>query len=220
EVVVAGNVGKVVRFFVGTEGALAQRSEHSGRRGESGRAERGAGRGQYRRLQKPPAILVDGLRGDVRFTQIGGTTDADEHGDDLPRCAERSAYACGNRDAPHKRGRRTLPVVTSNRPLTPRLYCAAPAQAGAAEEHREARGSPLMPGSLAAFQRRCRAPAYPTHTRALRNIRSQGPSSPQPAGCQECCTVRNTRSGCGMNDRKRPSRLLMPVMPTGEPLGL
>lgn len=60
----------------------------------------------------------------------------------------------------------------------------------------------------------------PTHTRALRNSRIQGPSSPQASGCQECCTVRNTRSGWGIRRVTRPSRVVSPVMPSGEPLGL
>jgi hypothetical protein len=51
-------------------------------------------------------------------------------------------------------------------------------------------------------------------------MRSQGPSSSQSSGCQECCTVRNTRSGCGIMMVKRPSLVVSPVMPAGEPLGL
>lgn len=36
---------------------------------------------------------------------------------------------------------------------------------------------------------------YPSHTRALRNIRIQAPSSCHWEGYQEFCTARNTRSG-------------------------
>ena len=62
--------------------------------------------------------------------------------------------------------------------------------------------------------------AYPTHRRALRNMRSHGPSSPQLSGCHEFWTVRNTRSGCGISTVKRPSGVVRPVIPAGEPLGL
>ena len=44
----------------------------------------------------------------------------------------------------------------------------------------------------------------PTQARALSNSRCQGEHSPQSAGCQESCVVRNTRSGCGiMTSRAR-----------------
>ncbi len=59
-----------------------------------------------------------------------------------------------------------------------------------------------------------------THTRALRNMRSQPPSSCHSSGRQEFCTARNTRSGCGIMMVTRPSRLVRPVIPRGEPLGL
>ena len=55
--------------------------------------------------------------------------------------------------------------------------------------------------------------------RALRNIRIQGPSSPQDCGCQEFCVVRATRSGCGIIMVARPSSLLSPQMPPAEPFG-
>ena len=45
----------------------------------------------------------------------------------------------------------------------------------------------------------------PTQTRALRNIRIHGLSSPHSRGCHDSCTVRNTRSGCGMIIVTRPS---------------
>src|SRR6266508_875247 len=61
---------------------------------------------------------------------------------------------------------------------------------------------------------------HPTQTLALRNIRIHGESSPQSSGCQDICTVRNTRSGCGMRIVKRPSAVVNPVMPPREPLGL
>ena len=59
-----------------------------------------------------------------------------------------------------------------------------------------------------------------TQRRALRNMRSQGLSSDQSLGCQDICTVRNTRSGCGIMMVKRPSGVVTPVRPSGEPLGL
>ena len=61
---------------------------------------------------------------------------------------------------------------------------------------------------------------YPTHFRALRNMRIHGESSPRLSGCQDICTVRNTRSGCGIMIVKRPSAVVTPVMPAGEPFGL
>src|SRR5215468_10346887 len=60
----------------------------------------------------------------------------------------------------------------------------------------------------------------PSHTRALRNIRIHGESSPQSAGCHDICTVRKPRSGCGIRIEKRPSAVVRPVIPLGEPLGL
>ena len=66
-----------------------------------------------------------------------------------------------------------------------------------------------------------RSPAQPTHTRALRNMRIHGAVlAPLRPGCQEFCTVRNTRSGCGIRMVTRPSRLVRPVMPRGEPFGI
>ncbi len=62
--------------------------------------------------------------------------------------------------------------------------------------------------------------SYPTHFLAFLNIRIHGPSSPQPSGCHECCTARNTRSGCGIMMVKRPSGVVRPVMPWAEPLEL
>jgi len=59
-----------------------------------------------------------------------------------------------------------------------------------------------------------------TQTRALRNIRIQGASSFQSSDRHEFCTARNTRSGCGIMIVTRPSRLVRPVMPRGEPFGL
>lgn len=60
----------------------------------------------------------------------------------------------------------------------------------------------------------------PHHTRALRNMRSHGESSPQPAGCQLRLTERGVRSGCGIKMVARPSVLVRPVMPSGDPFGL
>ena len=47
------------------------------------------------------------------------------------------------------------------------------------------------------------SPVYPLHFRALRNMRIHGESSPRFSGCQDICTVRNTRSGCGIMIVKR-----------------
>ena len=59
-----------------------------------------------------------------------------------------------------------------------------------------------------------------TQTRALRNMRIQGASSFQSSERHEFCTARNTRSGCGIMIVTRPSRLVKPVIPRGEPFGL
>ena len=64
-------------------------------------------------------------------------------------------------------------------------------------------GSGFCDDAVVPIKRAClsRAPepftehVYPTHTRAFRNNRIQGASSCQLCGCQEYCTVRNTRSG-------------------------
>jgi hypothetical protein len=61
---------------------------------------------------------------------------------------------------------------------------------------------------------------HPTQRRALRNMRSHGESSPQFSGCQDICTVRKTRSGCGIMIVKRPSAVVTAVRPPGEPFGL
>jgi ADP-ribosyl-[dinitrogen reductase] hydrolase len=60
----------------------------------------------------------------------------------------------------------------------------------------------------------------PTQRRALRNIRIHGESSPQPSGCHDICAVRNTRSGCGIMIVNRPSAVVRPATPAGEPFGL
>ncbi len=49
---------------------------------------------------------------------------------------------------------------------------------------------------------------------------SHGLFSPQPSGCQDICTVRKMRSGCGIMIVKRPSGVVTPAMPAGEPFGL
>lgn len=61
---------------------------------------------------------------------------------------------------------------------------------------------------------------HASHRRALRNRRRHGASSTQPSGCQEFCTARTTLSGCGIMIVTRPSRLVRPVIPSGEPFGL
>ena len=93
-----------------------------------------------------------------------------------------------------------------------------PARGRAADQVPDARGSQAAdhpePAAAAVLtkavkdcgpRRRSSERHYPTHTRALRNIRIHGLSSPQSSGCQEHCTVRNTRSGCGIRIVKRPS---------------
>ncbi len=66
----------------------------------------------------------------------------------------------------------------------------------------------------------CLETFQPTQRRALRNMRIQGESSTERLGAQDICTVRKTRSGWGMTTVKRPSGVVSPVMPAGEPLGL
>src|SRR5258706_6727405 len=51
-------------------------------------------------------------------------------------------------------------------------------------------------------------------------MRIHGESSPQPGGCHESRSVRNTRSGCGMRMVKRPSGVVSAVTPSAEPFGL
>jgi len=60
----------------------------------------------------------------------------------------------------------------------------------------------------------------PSQRRALRNRRIHGESSPSAAGFHDICTVRRTRSGCGITIVKRPSGVVRPVIPPGEPFGL
>ncbi len=50
-------------------------------------------------------------------------------------------------------------------------------------------------------------------------MRIHGESSPRLSGCQDICTVRKTRSGCGIMIVKRPSNVVTPVIPAGEPFG-
>jgi hypothetical protein len=94
---------------------------------------------------------------------------------------------------------------------------------GVSHGHRRLR-SAHGAGAAARVQRQALSTPAPRHQpsqrRALRNIRIQGESSPSPGGCQDICTVRRTRSGCGMTIVKRPSDVVSPVMPPGEPLGL
>jgi hypothetical protein len=61
---------------------------------------------------------------------------------------------------------------------------------------------------------------YPTHLRELRNMRIHGESSPQASGCHEFCTVRKTRSACGISTVNLPSGVVTEVIPCGEPFGL
>jgi hypothetical protein len=61
---------------------------------------------------------------------------------------------------------------------------------------------------------------YPTHRRAFWKRRNQGPSSyGHSRGSQEYCRRRKERSGWGIRIVTRPSALVRPVIPSGEPLG-
>ena len=59
-----------------------------------------------------------------------------------------------------------------------------------------------------------------THARALANSLCHGESSGQSAGAQLKLARRRVRSGCGIRMVARPSSLVSPAMPSGEPLGL
>jgi hypothetical protein len=59
-----------------------------------------------------------------------------------------------------------------------------------------------------------------TQVRALSKSCCHGEHSPHSRGCHESCTVRNTRSGCGIMTVTRPSAFVRPAMPWGEPFGL
>lgn len=50
-------------------------------------------------------------------------------------------------------------------------------------------------------------------------MRIHGEHSPQKSGAQDCCTVLNTLSACGINTVKRPSGVVTEVIPCGEPFG-
>ncbi len=89
---------------------------------------------------------------------------------------------------------------------------------------------PLLPDALLTRgprgpdpPRRCarqRPAAYFSARRALRNIRSQGLSALVSPPLQLICTLRSTRSGCGISAVTRPSAVVTPVRPPGLPLGL
>ena len=51
-------------------------------------------------------------------------------------------------------------------------------------------------------------------------MRIQGEKAPISRGCQDSCTVRWLRSGCGIMIVKRPSGVVTEVTPPIEPLGL
>ena len=96
----------------------------------------------------------------------------------------------------------------------------APAASDDLPQVRRSRHRP-RPGAERQSGGECRAPcARPTNTRALRNSRIQPPSSDHSFGRQEFCTVRNTRSGCGITEVTRPSALHSPARPSAEPFGL
>ena len=60
---------------------------------------------------------------------------------------------------------------------------------------------------------------YPTHPLAFLNNLIHGESSPASSGAQDICTVLNTRSGCSIRIVNRPSAVVSPVIPSGDPLG-
>jgi len=62
--------------------------------------------------------------------------------------------------------------------------------------------------------------AYATHLRALRQSCIHGLSSLLSSEVQLICTLRKTRSGCGIMAVKRPSAVVTAVKPPGLPLGL
>ena len=54
----------------------------------------------------------------------------------------------------------------------------------------------------------------------MRNIRIHGLSWLKSPGVQLICTLRKTRSGCGISTVKRPSAVVTEVRPSGLPFGL
>ena len=56
--------------------------------------------------------------------------------------------------------------------------------------------------------------------RALRNMRIHGLAADTSPPLQLICTLRNTRSGCGISAVKRPSAVVTAVRPSGLPFGL
>ena len=63
-------------------------------------------------------------------------------------------------------------------------------------------------------------PSYPTHPRALCHNCIQALCTDTSPPVQLICTLRNTRSGCGIIAVKRPSAVVTAVRPAGLPLGL
>src|SRR5690606_31352010 len=78
-----------------------------------------------------------------------------------------------------------------------------------------------VPSTLAAGSARAELPfqGYPTNTRAFRNTRSHGESSPHSAGAQLKLAVRSVRSGCGIRMVARPSVVVTPATASVEPFG-
>ena len=87
-----------------------------------------------------------------------------------------------------------------------------------AAAHRSKRGGigPLSPLDTAAARSACQRIAL----RALANICRQALGADTSPPCQLICTLRNTRSGCGISALKRPSGVVTAVRPPGLPLGL
>jgi len=61
---------------------------------------------------------------------------------------------------------------------------------------------------------------YPTHFLALRHSCIHGLKPDTSWSVQLICTLRNTRSGCGIMAVKRPSAVVTAVRPPGLPFGL
>jgi len=199
------------------QGALRRPLSFSGRRtvGAGRRSNRSASAGRGRHDAEPQVRAVAGLTANRRWRPG-------------PRFAAAVSPTTASRRSPQpwrQGGRRGVtlqrPAERPHRGVRRRHCIAAVSRAppcGSDQRHEVAALSPPM-----ASRRSAQAPhrgGQPSHRRALRNIRIHGESSPSPGGCHDSCTVRRTRSGCGIRMVKRPSGVVRPVMPPGEPFGL
>ena len=96
---------------------------------------------------------------------------------------------------------------------------APPPRLSPSKGEREERWGQFVTEHVAEFVNRG---AQPTCRRALANILSHGEAScsRHSRGDHDICTERNTRSGCGIMIVKRPSGVVTPASPCGEPFGL